>query len=84
MCLVASLQRDFLLSLAAEGMYRPAWSSAVLEELEYEEAAKLLRRGANATDAEQRARHLVNQMRSAFDDAQIEGLASMSPLEWCR
>jgi hypothetical protein len=40
-----SLQRDFLLSLAVEGMYRPVWSASVLAELEYGETAKLTKRG---------------------------------------
>jgi len=40
-----SLQRDFLLSLAIEGMYRPVWSVAILDELEYQEARKLVDRG---------------------------------------
>ena len=35
-----SLQRDFLLP-CAEGRYRPAWSSIILAEHEYEQAAKL-------------------------------------------
>ena len=46
-----SLQSDFLLSLAVEGMYRPVWSDAILEELEFHEARKLVKRG---TDPEPR------------------------------
>jgi len=69
-----STQRDFLLSLAIEGMYRPIWSSAILEELEICETAKLIDRvGVNAGEAELRARHLVEQMRTAFDDAEVVG-----------
>lgn len=68
-----SLQRDFLLSLAVEGMYRPVWSSAILGELEYGEAEKLTGRGANAVDAARRARRLVVTMRARFSDAEVEG-----------
>ncbi|GAB3985109.1 hypothetical protein GCM10029978_096850 [Actinoallomurus acanthiterrae] len=68
-----SLQRDFLLSLAVEGMYRPVWSAAILAELEYHETAKLVRQGENEDKAAARARFLIEQMRSAFDDAEIHG-----------
>lgn len=69
-----SLQRDFLLSLAAEGMYRPVWSAQILAELEYEQARKLVtRHGLDDTDAAQRATRLVATMRSAFDDAEVTG-----------
>jgi predicted nucleic acid-binding protein len=69
-----SLQRDFLLSLAIEGMYRPIWSSAILEELEVSETAKLTGKvGMNSDEAEHRVRHLIEQMRTAFDDAEVVG-----------
>ncbi|MET8526284.1 PIN domain-containing protein [Micromonospora sp. NPDC005172] len=67
------LQRDFLLSLAIEGLYRPAWSSVVLEELEYEQRAKLIERGYEADQAAKRARHLIEQVRQHFDDAEVGG-----------
>jgi len=68
-----SLQRDVLLSLAVEGMYRPVWSGVILAELEYEQAAKLVRSGADPTAAQSRAAQLVAQMRRVFDDAEITG-----------
>lgn len=68
-----SLQRDFLLSLAAEGAYRPVWSAAVLAELEFHEAAKLRARGTDPADADRRAAGLVATMRGAFDDALTVG-----------
>lgn len=68
-----SLQRDFLLSLAIEGLYRPAWSAAILNELEFHEEAKLTRRGEAAPAARRRAQVLVAQMRSAFETAEVTG-----------
>lgn len=68
-----SLQRDFLLSLAIEGMYRPVWSAAILEELQYHESAKLIKRGEAADDAARHALRLVTQVRRAFDDAEVQG-----------
>ncbi len=68
-----SLQRDFLLSMAAEGLYRPIWSQAVLDELAYTEAAKRVRRGAEPGPARRAAEWLVSQMQGAFDDACVTG-----------
>lgn len=68
-----SLQRDFLLSLAVEGLYRPLWSDAVLEELEYHEALKLIERGSAPADGEAAAKKLITTMNRAFDDSMIEG-----------
>ena len=68
-----SLQRDFLLSLAIEGLYRPLWSEAILEELHRHEQLKLIDRGGHETDAEARADFLLDQMRSAFGDAIVQG-----------
>ncbi|MDX2358705.1 PIN domain-containing protein [Dietzia sp. PP-33] len=68
-----SLQRDVLLSLAAENLYRPLWSGAILEELEFHEARKLVGRGADPDDAAAQAAHLVEQMTAAFDDACVIG-----------
>lgn len=68
-----SLQRDFLLSLAIEGMYRPVWSAAILEELEFHEARKLIGRGEEEGEAVRRAARLITVMRQAFDDAEVQG-----------
>ncbi|MFK4083195.1 PIN domain-containing protein [Kribbella sp. NPDC020789] len=66
-----STQRDFLLSLAAESLYRPLWSSAILEELRYTHVRKLVDRGLPPATAEARSAHLIEQMRTAFDDAEV-------------
>ena len=67
-----SLQRDFLLSLAIEGLYRPLWSTEILAELEHHETQKLINRGEPPTAATARASHLIRQMTTAFDDALVE------------
>lgn len=68
-----SLQRDFLLSLAIEGVYRPLWSEAILDELHHHEQQKLIDRGNEAGSAEVTADHLLDRMRTAFDDAIVTG-----------
>ena len=69
-----SLQRDFLLSLAVELIYRPVWSQAILDELQFHEARKLEHRdGVPAKEAEARAARLVGRMSTAFADALVEG-----------
>lgn len=68
-----SLQRDFLLSMAIEGLYRPLWSEAILEELHTHEQIKLIDRGSAPAEALRQADFLIRQMRSAFDDALVTG-----------
>ena len=70
-------QRDFLLSLAVEGLYRPMWSTAILDELCYQEARKLIDRGHDPALASQRAQRLVDRMRTAFDDAIVVSWESL-------
>ncbi|WP_082157189.1 PIN domain-containing protein [Kocuria sp. SM24M-10] len=73
-----SLQRDFILSMAAEGLYRPLWSEAILGELRRHEELKLLGRGVEAKDSQRRADYLIMKMRTNFDDALVTG---WEPLE---
>lgn len=68
-----SLQRDFLLSLAIEGLYRPLWSEAILEELLEHESLKLQRRGADRQLADEAAARLIATMRTEFDDGVVLG-----------
>jgi predicted nucleic acid-binding protein len=72
-----STQRDFLLSLAVEGLYRPVWSSAILDELRHHETIKLQERGVPREEAEARAARLIQHM-GAFTDAEVSG---WEPLE---
>jgi predicted nucleic acid-binding protein len=71
--LYPSLQRDFLLSMAAEGLYQPRWSEAILEELRRHEARKRVKQGTDRVEAGRRADFLVERMRVYFTDALVEG-----------
>jgi predicted nucleic acid-binding protein len=73
-----SLQRDFLLSMAIERLYRPLWSEAILEELHRHEQYKLIDRGAGEHDALAQADRLLDNMHDHFDDALVAG---WEPLE---
>ncbi len=66
-----SVQRDFLLSMAAEGLYRPLWSEAILIEVEINEEEKLIDRGQPEGAAREAAKHLIAQM-GYFDDAVVD------------
>lgn len=68
-----SLQRDFLLSMAVEGLYRPLWSEAILEELHRHEQEKLIDRGSDVETARESADRLLSSMRGHFDDALVTG-----------
>lgn len=68
-----SLQRDFLLSMAIEGLYRPLWSEAILAGLHRHEQCKLTDRGADPATALVKADRLVQEMTRAFSDALVTG-----------
>lgn len=69
-----SLQRNFLLSLAAEGIYRPTWSEVILDELEYEILRKMVIRNKwEEQKALAYAKRLRQEMEKAFPTSCISG-----------
>lgn len=78
--LVPSLQRDFLLSMAAAGVYRPLWSEKILEELQLVlvENPRLCGRDTRE-EAQRYADHLLSQMREQFGDALVPDCARLLP-----
>lgn len=68
--LVPSLQRDFLLKLAAEEAFAPLWGTGILTELDYVLARLHERR--HVMDSDVRRRHLLDQMRRAFPGSEVK------------
>lgn len=78
--LVPSLQRDFLLSLAAQNVYRAIWSEEILEELARTVIRLAVGRDPTTeTETTRRAEHLVDQMQRAFPDSTIPGCLRLAP-----
>ena len=61
--LVPSLVRDVLLEVAERGIYRPLWSSQILDELSRTVRTLLSKRGHDDTTIETYVSRLVNQMQ---------------------
>lgn len=68
--LVPSLQRDFLLQLAAEEAYSPLWGSGILFELDYVLAGLHDKRGIS--DSAGRRRRLFVQLKQAFPGSEVQ------------
>ena len=66
-----SLRRNLLLSFAAEQIYRPVWSTTILQELELTELEKLKGMGVEDDEAAMRAQRLIEEMRAHFDDSEM-------------
>lgn len=72
--------------MAIEGLFRPLWSEAILDELHLHEQLKLIQRGSPEESALASAERLVDRMLSSFADALVSGweplrkLRSLSPV----
>lgn len=71
--LVPSRGRDVLLKVAVGGVYRPLWSSVVLDELARTLRTLGERRGAAPDETDAYVGRLVRQMTQSFPDALVEG-----------
>lgn len=81
--LYPSLQRDLLLSLASERLFRPLWSDVTLEGLRYHKRRKLIQR-VGLPEEEATHRYCANMA----DTLDIRGpdtrtLTAPPQLKWC-
>ncbi|MDL9978720.1 PIN domain-containing protein [Microbacterium sp. ASV49] len=73
--LYGALLNDFILELADRGLYRPLWSTDILNELR----KNLIEAGENAALIDKR----IATMVSYFPDAMVDGYASLVPTMTC-
>jgi predicted nucleic acid-binding protein len=76
--LVPSRARDVLLEVAAQSVYRPLWSEAILAELRRTVELLAIKRGRDAQEVQSYSERLLLQMSNAFPDALVVG---WEPLE---
>lgn len=68
--------RDVLLSIAAEGVFRPVWQSKILEETSRNIVRLRVKAGVDAAVAAAGAAHTLSQVANAFPDG------SLDDVEW--
>ena len=66
-------KRDFLLSLAIEGLYRPIWSDRILSELVFGLRKRDIRRGDDPLEVEARLNKLLTNLKVSFEDSCVSG-----------
>jgi len=71
--LVPSLLRDVLLEIAARDVYRPLWSSEILDEVDRAVRRISARKGADPDVVDAYVGRLKAQMTTAFPDALVQG-----------
>lgn len=69
--LVPAGLRDVLLSLAAEGLYRPVWQEQILDEMARNATRLRIESGVDQQTALLGAAHLLEQMARAFPDGAL-------------
>ena len=77
--LVPSLVRDVLLEIAERGVYRPLWSSQIIDELARAVRTLLAKRGQDDTTIETYINRLLTHMQTAFPDAKVDDWESLVP-----
>jgi predicted nucleic acid-binding protein len=73
------LPRNPLLSLAEADFFRIRWSTPVLDETERAISGMLHRRGNTLEAAQEKAAHQIQQMRAAFEDAEVVDFEHLLP-----